>query len=111
MDDPKNPFQPDKVPSNTESVVVPGPAAVNPDGSLVQPSRQMMLDANSYRDKMPTTLMRRPGFGTAGKAIGLQLNSHRISTLPSDRYYQYDVSQTSSWLGQCLRPRVMCTDT
>ncbi|KAL8971351.1 MAG: hypothetical protein Q9183_001092 [Haloplaca sp. 2 TL-2023] len=87
-----NDGEPDKVPSNTESARMPLPSAVHPDGSLVLPHRQMMLDANSYRDKMPTTLMRRPGFGTAGKAIGLQLNSHRISTLPSDRYYQYDVS-------------------
>ncbi|KAL8871934.1 MAG: hypothetical protein Q9174_002338 [Haloplaca sp. 1 TL-2023] len=92
MDDPINPFQPDTVPSNVESLIVPGPAAINPDGTLVLPSRQMTLDANSYRDKMPTTLMRRPGFGTAGKPIPLQLNSHRIATLPSEKFYQYDVS-------------------
>ncbi|KAL9595041.1 MAG: hypothetical protein Q9179_005141 [Wetmoreana sp. 5 TL-2023] len=91
MDVPKDPFKPDKVPSSQESVKVPGPSTTLPDGTPLQPIRQAVLDVNSYRDQMPTKLMRRPGFGTAGKPLKLQLNSHVIRSQPNARYYQYDV--------------------
>ncbi|KAL8688577.1 MAG: hypothetical protein Q9218_005546 [Villophora microphyllina] len=82
---------PTEKPVSGESLTVSRDIATLPDGSEVQGSRQNVLDVNSYRDQMPTQLMRRPGFGAAGKKIQLKLNSHRIESLPVDRFYQYDV--------------------
>ncbi|KAI4257471.1 MAG: hypothetical protein LQ352_001635 [Teloschistes flavicans] len=91
MDDPMDFFKTDRVPPGVESIRLNPMIARHPDGTPVIGSRQNVLDVNEYRSQMPTKLMRRPGFGGAGKKILLKLNSHRVEALPTDRFYQYDV--------------------
>ena len=62
------------------------------DGTPVMPLRQKITDYNQYALKMPTTLMPRPGFSTAGKGAQVAINSHRVVEFPTKTVYQYDVS-------------------
>lgn len=62
------------------------------DGTPITPLRQIVLDTNEYAKQMPTTLMPRPGFSTAGKPAQVSINSHKVLNFPTKMIYQYDVS-------------------
>lgn len=62
------------------------------DGTPIVPLRQKVWDDNPFSAQMPTNLMRRPKFNTAGKATQISVNSHRVLNFPTKPVYQYDVS-------------------
>ncbi|KAG8529183.1 uncharacterized protein KY384_005818 [Bacidia gigantensis] len=47
--------------------------------------------SNMFRMEMPKVLMKRPGFGTLGRAYKVTLNSHTVNAWPKMDVYQYDV--------------------
>lgn len=62
------------------------------DGTPLVPLRQKVSDTNPFSAQMPTSLMRRPKFNTAGKTTQISINSHRVLHFPTKPVYQYDVS-------------------
>ena len=63
------------------------------DGTPIMPLRQKITDYNQYAMKMPTVLMPRPGFSTAGRPAQVAINSHKVLDFPTKTVYQYDVSK------------------
>ena len=55
-------------------------------------------EANPFSGQMPTDLMQRPGFGTAGRTWKLNINSYEVSSWPTSSVYQYDVSEIHSYI-------------
>lgn len=92
MANPRDPFAPDHPVSDNPLYVPESQNLLKGDGTPIEPVRQVLTDDNPFRTQIPSQLMRRPGFGSSGKAIPLRLNSHTISNAPDARYYQYDVS-------------------
>lgn len=90
----KNPFAPDYPVTNDPFYVPESQNLLKADGTSIEPVRQVLTDDNPVRLQVPSQLMRRPGFGSGGKAIQLRLNSHTISNAPNAKYYQYAVSHT-----------------
>ena len=68
---------------------------------------------NIFRDQLPTKLLPRPGFGTAGRPYKISVNSYEVTSWPTDSVYQYDVSGNHrhtnsdlySWFLDCHRIR------
>ncbi|KAL8844394.1 MAG: hypothetical protein Q9176_001304 [Flavoplaca citrina] len=87
----RDPFAPDHPVSDNPLYVPESQNLLKADGTPIEPVRQVLTDDNPFRTQVPSQLMRRPGFGSSGKAIPLRLNSHTISNAPDARYYQYDV--------------------
>ena len=66
-----------------------------PDIAVGLPSKPFVTDLladNPWREKMPSQSMYRQGFGKAGKAAKIQVNSHAVQSWPQKPVYQYDVS-------------------
>lgn len=57
-----------------------------------KPTRNDFIVDNTFRDKVPKDLERRPGFNTSGKPAKVQVNSHKILSYPTKPVSQYDVS-------------------
>ena len=57
-----------------------------------KPMKEDLFFTNKFRDQMPTTLMKRDKFGTVGKKVGIEINSHAVKAWPDKTVYQYDVS-------------------
>ena len=57
-----------------------------------KPTRNEFIVDNTFRDKVPKDLERRPGFNTSGKPVKVQVNSHKILSFPTKPVSQYDVS-------------------
>jgi len=76
------------------------------DGTPIVPLRQKVSDNNPFSAQMPTSLMRRPKFNTAGKATPISINSHRVLNFPKKPVYQYDVSHDRN--GACSERDLIC---
>ena len=66
-----------------------------PDIEVGLPSKPFVTDLladNPWREKMSSQSMHRQGFGKAGKAVKIQVNSHAVQSWPQKPVYQYDVS-------------------
>ncbi len=61
-----------------------------------KPYRTNIFDSNPWREKMPTDLEKRPGFGKLGKPALLNVNSYEVTAFPNKTVYQYDVSVKDS---------------
>lgn len=96
MSHPSNPFAVDNPDPSSESIRIPIEHPTLIDGTPIQPERQVIIDTNPYRDQMPKTLMRRPGYGKIGDKIRLKLNSHYVENVGAEIFYQYDVSPFSA---------------
>ncbi|OQV05203.1 Piwi domain-containing protein [Cladophialophora immunda] len=82
-------------PSQTQATVLRVDPALDRQARYTDQMRNIDLPASFYNIdqlySLPTQYVKRPGYNTTGRAVGVNLNAFKVQEYPSVKIFQYDV--------------------